>query len=462
MKGVYGSNNLRICRAMDVFISWSGHRSKMLAEALAELLPRAIRDTKTWMSAVDIDPGNRWESELDRHLEDSDVGILCLTPENLGSRWLMFEAGALAKSGSDARVVSYCLGLAPAEVPHPLGRFQGVPADEPGTKKLVRKLNRILKQPIDPVRLERDFTRWWPKLRTRIAAIPSSDDGSLASQERDRQIAATQPLSALSLQFCFSSSDAKLRRRMNVGKDRIWENAESSQGGSPSVPFEVMDFEEALLPLLRYIAQIGPKTYDDLIEVGCENVDENSLVVLIPLDESNNAILSFAHVSSEVEWDLSPPNAQAERDPLVNLDWAQSVPRVKPMRHAKAGISTYEIHWTLDPAALRTAIQRLNPDIPSMGRLPKTLRMAIFYDIACLPFRPYDFTKSSTWGLWLDEDTTIRFGDRMADAGLTVSVNGASQPTYRYRLKAVQRKTLLTEYEDELPARCTMLVFEQV
>jgi hypothetical protein len=162
---------------MDVFISWSGHRGEMVAKALAELLPDAIQDLNAWMSAHDIGAGARWGHELHQQLESSNFGILCLTSENIGAPWLLYEAGSLAKSVSDARVVPYRLNLAAADVPFPLAQFQGVDADEGGTKKLIESLNAGLKQPMDQGRLDRVFQRWWPDLRERIATIPASAEG---------------------------------------------------------------------------------------------------------------------------------------------------------------------------------------------------------------------------------------------------------------------------------------------
>ncbi len=144
----------------------------MLAKALADLLPDAIQDLKTWMSEHDISAGSRWGHELDQQLVSSNFGVLCLTPENMNAAWLLFEAGSLAKSVSESRVVPYRLDLSAAEVPLPLAQFQGVDANELGTKKLVESLNAGRKQPMDRGRLDRVFQRWWPDLKLRIRAIP--------------------------------------------------------------------------------------------------------------------------------------------------------------------------------------------------------------------------------------------------------------------------------------------------
>lgn len=145
---------------MNVFISWSGDRSQRLAKALAMLLPDILQDVKPWMSDDDIRAGSRWGNEVNQHLQEGNFGVLCLTPENIGAPWLLFEAGSLAKSIANAKVVPYRLGLGAADVPYPLAQFQGVDADESGTRKLVSALNSALSSSITDERLARVFQRW--------------------------------------------------------------------------------------------------------------------------------------------------------------------------------------------------------------------------------------------------------------------------------------------------------------
>src|SRR5262245_4246481 len=161
---------------MNVFLSWSGDRSKRLASVLSDFLQDAIQNVTVWMSDQNIGAGSRWSDELNKKLEDSDFGVLCLTPENLSAPWLLFEAGSLAKSVSGSKVVPYCLGVALTDVPVPLAQFQSVNADKAGTKKLLQSLNSALDSPIDQPRLERIFGKWWPGLKTKIEAILPSEN----------------------------------------------------------------------------------------------------------------------------------------------------------------------------------------------------------------------------------------------------------------------------------------------
>jgi hypothetical protein len=50
------------------------------------------------MSAEEIRSGDRWNSEIASALDDTNFGIVRVTRANQHSPWLIFEAGALAKS----------------------------------------------------------------------------------------------------------------------------------------------------------------------------------------------------------------------------------------------------------------------------------------------------------------------------------------------------------------------------
>jgi TIR domain-containing protein len=170
-----------------VFISWSGERSQQVARALRDLLPEALQDLDPWMSDHDVAAGARWGHELTAQLSTNRMGILCLTPENLLAPWLLFEAGSIASSISESRVIPYRLKLSATDVTFPLAQFQGVDADESGTRKLLLSLNAAREQPMPEERLARIFLRWWPDLASRIEAIPIPTH-SAVTQRDDRAL----------------------------------------------------------------------------------------------------------------------------------------------------------------------------------------------------------------------------------------------------------------------------------
>src|SRR5262245_40128915 len=94
---------------MSVFICWSGTQSKKLAEAVKALLeatvPSLKREKAVFISG-NIDKGVNWFDSIITNLKGSKAGIVCLTPENLSSPWLHFEAGALARGFAKSRRVS--------------------------------------------------------------------------------------------------------------------------------------------------------------------------------------------------------------------------------------------------------------------------------------------------------------------------------------------------------------------
>lgn len=160
---------------MKIFISWSGPRSQAMAEALKEWLPNVIQAVDPWVSSSDIDAGMRWTPALAEELQQTQLGILCLTAENLNAPWLLFEAGALSKIIDKSRVCPYLLGLEPTDVTGPLAQFQAVAAEKDGTKKLLQTINHVQREnglPED--RLNTIFNAFWPSLNQILKDISNS------------------------------------------------------------------------------------------------------------------------------------------------------------------------------------------------------------------------------------------------------------------------------------------------
>ena len=160
----------------EIFICWSGNRSKIVAEALRDWIPNVIQFVEPWMSSKDIYIGDRWFSEVTDKLQNFKYGIICLTPENLNSSWIHFEAGALAKFINESSLCPYLIGLNFSDITGPLAHFQSSNANEIGTLELMKSINRALEEDsMDNHRLEDIFNRFWPDLQVKLSNLPDPE-----------------------------------------------------------------------------------------------------------------------------------------------------------------------------------------------------------------------------------------------------------------------------------------------
>jgi hypothetical protein len=171
---------------LKVFISWSGERSHVLAEALYEWLPNVLQAVEPWLSSEDIQKGQRWAAEIGARLAEASFGIFCVTPENVGAAWLNFEAGAISKSITEGSVATVLLGLRSTDVVGPLAQFQATKTEKEDLRRLVRTINRHLSTPLAESKVDAAFDRWWQELGVAIeSASAISADPPQPRRDRD-------------------------------------------------------------------------------------------------------------------------------------------------------------------------------------------------------------------------------------------------------------------------------------
>jgi hypothetical protein len=173
---------------MKVFISWSGDRSRAVAETLREWLPNVIQIVTPWVSLADIEAGTRWSTDVAIQLEECRVGLICLTPENLSAPWLLFEAGALSKTLDNTFVCPDLLNLQPTDIQGPLAQFQATRMDKDETCRLLHTINKALGDHIlQASQVDAAFEKWWPDLDSRLRAI-SAMQLSAPPRRSDREL----------------------------------------------------------------------------------------------------------------------------------------------------------------------------------------------------------------------------------------------------------------------------------
>lgn len=159
---------------MKVFISWSGDRSHALAKALSEWIPLVLYFVKPWYSQSDIAAGQRWGDLIGKNLEDTNLGILCVTQENADAPWLLFEAGALSKSTQVSRIIPLLLDMEAKDILYPLAQFQCSKVGRAGLLEVVHSLNQAAPNSVPSEQVKQLFDALWPQFEKQVASIPKA------------------------------------------------------------------------------------------------------------------------------------------------------------------------------------------------------------------------------------------------------------------------------------------------
>jgi hypothetical protein len=165
---------------MRVFLGWAEDEARDVALALKEWLPLVCPGLQPWISD-DITKGKRWSAEIATTLRGSKAGIFVLTPDNLSSVWLHYEAGAISNV-EGALVCTFLRRVGRAAVKAPLDVFQHTTAgDEKDTRKLVLNLEALLPREErlwGEAQLRSAFDKFWGDLVSKLDAIKPPKDGA--------------------------------------------------------------------------------------------------------------------------------------------------------------------------------------------------------------------------------------------------------------------------------------------
>ncbi|WP_435080276.1 toll/interleukin-1 receptor domain-containing protein [Clavibacter michiganensis] len=165
---------------MKLFISWSGAEAREVAKALRSFLPRVLTDKLIpFVSSDDIEKGSRGLPAIASELEEAAFGIVIVTPANMNSAWINFEAGALAKSIKYGKVAPLLVGLSTVDLTGPLSQFQNVIAsDREAVLSLVTTINGNMQDNLPPHIVETMFDKEWPSLEVAIRKASELDETS--------------------------------------------------------------------------------------------------------------------------------------------------------------------------------------------------------------------------------------------------------------------------------------------
>jgi hypothetical protein len=157
---------------MQVFISWSGDQANAVAVGLGEWLPLVLaQKVDCFVSSRDIESGARGMNVIAQELEQSEFGIVIVTPDNLEKPWINFEAGALSKAFADnAQVAPLLVGLAEKDVDGPLAQFQmRLATEKESVLQLVLSVNRAQSEPVGDATVKSLFEVHWASFEELIS-----------------------------------------------------------------------------------------------------------------------------------------------------------------------------------------------------------------------------------------------------------------------------------------------------
>lgn len=161
---------------MKVFISWSGNTSKLVGEAIRDWLPSVLQTVQPYFTPSDLEKGTRWSTDIAVELDNSKVGIFCVTRDNLDSKWLMFEAGAISKKVDQSLVCPVLIGIDNSDVSGPLTQFQTTLFNKSDFKKLVASINTANEDNrLDAQVFTTVFEKFWPDLELKVNSILKSE-----------------------------------------------------------------------------------------------------------------------------------------------------------------------------------------------------------------------------------------------------------------------------------------------
>jgi hypothetical protein len=155
---------------MKIFISQSQERGRALADALAKFVRIVVPTAEPWVSTADLEKGSKWRAQLEQNLEQAGAGIVCLTPENLNDRWVLFEAGALSLKPL-GRLWTFVLDVPYSQIEPPLSEFQHTIPQRDDVLKMIQSISAIAGPPRKPEDLKMVFDLLWPTFEQEIDKV---------------------------------------------------------------------------------------------------------------------------------------------------------------------------------------------------------------------------------------------------------------------------------------------------
>ena len=201
-----------------------------------------------------------------------------------------------------------------------------------------------------------------------------------------------QQLRSLRLAWTFAGLDTGLIQLLDKGKSDAMQFIDHQQGNRNSQQNGAVFREMQLYP---FIVALARRFVGDSAKGNSANV-----VVLLALDDDPNSVLVFGHLDNKTPWEPSNIDKKAKPPALPSLEIGSNgylgnmdLESWPELAVEKEKIT---ITWRVDPLTLTKALNGRNELVLPTAKLPDTLRIAILFDIAELPFAPNNFARPTS------------------------------------------------------------------
>src|SRR5262249_22291105 len=149
-----------------------------------------------------------------------------------------------------------------------------------------------------------------------------------------------------------------------------------------------------------------------------DKASNESVLVLIALDEGQNVILSFGKLDPSTTW-TTAKDVLSPRVLSGGISYCQDYysrcadtkvtreinnwPAIENINGVPgASGSGFAVQWDLDPLTLSHAVDRQNAAVSPTARLPAVLKVALLFNIHDLPFKSSNLALPAAYSLWGD------------------------------------------------------------
>jgi len=302
-----------------------------------------------------------------------------------------------------------------------------------------------------------------------LKTIAQEDNIKAELQRTNRIILAGQPLTSLRLKWLFNV-DKQFSQEFTSRTDvEVKEMYNTIQGGYSAQNISDIHKECKLFPFVTSCLSDSVTT------------SYKEFLVLMALDNDENAILSFGNLSDDAKWNGGPFTFLKKKRLKISggitfkLDFDQfgnaGRELTRPIRNEpwlKKEKDSLFVTWELDPSTFQNCVDRQNPNSSLTANLPTIIRIVILYDIENLPFSSDNLALTQGWNVWgdisIDTKETERHCLRMFSKSFVELVpNGLKEQVARYNFKRLYAKKVpsLEPEDDDLKCGRLMLQFER-